>query len=223
MADVIQQFSRRFSVYLHRYTLVIARRFEISNNRRPLSSLACFFLSLYIVATGVLHEKCLLPVAEGNCSESIQRWFYNNKTGLCQAFVYRGCNGNANNFNSTAYCYHACNVSAGARLFTNVSLNAVVPSSICVEPRSVSGRSAGYSQRLPVEGCSLQEGDQLHAYFYKLITRAKEPRCVEIDAVCLRTRNSINSLMSFHSRKSISASKKVDLEHQLSSLVRTIL
>jgi hypothetical protein len=61
---------------------------------------------------GGLLEKCLLPVEPGNCTEHIQRWFFNNRTGLCQPFIYTGCNGNNNSFNSTAYCYHACNVSA---------------------------------------------------------------------------------------------------------------
>jgi len=58
-------------------------------------------------------EKCYLEVAAGNCSEQLQRWYFDNRTGLCQPFTYTGCGGNDNNFNSTAYCYHACNASTG--------------------------------------------------------------------------------------------------------------
>jgi hypothetical protein len=57
---------------------------------------------------------------EGNCSDSIQRWYFNNRTGLCQSFIYRGCGGNANNFNSTMYCNMACNniSSAGMHMYS---------------------------------------------------------------------------------------------------------
>jgi len=53
-------------------------------------------------------ERCYEPMAEGNCSEKTERWYFNYKTGLCQPFTYTGCAGNDNNFNSTEYCNHAC-------------------------------------------------------------------------------------------------------------------
>jgi len=63
------------------------------------------------VTAGV--EKCYLEMDVGNCSDQIERWYFDNRTGLCQTFTYSGCGGNANNFNSTAYCYHACNSTNG--------------------------------------------------------------------------------------------------------------
>lgn len=73
---------------------------------------AAILLTLEIAAAGDYgDEKCYQEMAVGNCSEQIQRWYFDNRTGLCQPFTYTGCGGNGNNFNSTAYCYHACNVS----------------------------------------------------------------------------------------------------------------
>ena len=66
-----------------------------------------------LVAQSAGLERCYEPMAEGNCSEKIERWYFNYKTGLCQPFTYTGCAGNDNNFNSTDYCNHACQRAAG--------------------------------------------------------------------------------------------------------------
>ena len=46
----------------------------------------------------VSREACKLPTEKGSCRGSIPRWFYNSKTYDCEPFLYRGCDGNGNNF-----------------------------------------------------------------------------------------------------------------------------
>ncbi|XP_068928376.1 kunitz-type protease inhibitor 3 [Petaurus breviceps papuanus] len=51
---------------------------------------------------------CLLPPVRGNCNSHIHRYFYNATSHTCQAFVYSGCNGNGNNFDSVQCCLKTC-------------------------------------------------------------------------------------------------------------------
>ena len=37
-----------------------------------------------------------------------QKWFYSTQTGECEFFIYGGCQGNANNFDSEEECKEAC-------------------------------------------------------------------------------------------------------------------
>lgn len=54
-------------------------------------------------------ELCLLTADTGTCGEGNQRrWFYDNSKGECIAFIYSGCGGNANNFNSHTECWQTC-------------------------------------------------------------------------------------------------------------------
>lgn len=53
-------------------------------------------------------EVCSLPPDSGPCEAAIRRYAFDPKTGLCLPFVYGGCQGNANNFDSPEACYGAC-------------------------------------------------------------------------------------------------------------------
>lgn len=53
-------------------------------------------------------EKCQSPAVTGNCRASIKRFYYNN--GVCQQFIYGGCGGNKNNYESEDSCMTACTV-----------------------------------------------------------------------------------------------------------------
>jgi hypothetical protein len=53
-------------------------------------------------------SACSLPPEPGDCNGSIGRFAYEPRTGLCQPFVYGGCGGNANNFETAEACYAAC-------------------------------------------------------------------------------------------------------------------
>uniref|UniRef100_K1PKN2 Papilin n=1 Tax=Magallana gigas TaxID=29159 RepID=K1PKN2_MAGGI len=51
---------------------------------------------------------CNMEKEEGNCLAYFQRYFYNKKTQSCEGFIYGGCGGNANNFDSLDACNRKC-------------------------------------------------------------------------------------------------------------------
>ena len=51
---------------------------------------------------------CSLPALQGPCKAYAPRWAYNSQTGQCQSFVYGGCEGNGNNFESREDCEESC-------------------------------------------------------------------------------------------------------------------
>jgi len=51
---------------------------------------------------------CSLPLKEGPCNAKFYRFFYNLQTKRCSVFVYGGCRGNNNNFESAEECQNAC-------------------------------------------------------------------------------------------------------------------
>eukprot|EP01084_Bolivina_argentea_P167406 290547_1 len=53
-------------------------------------------------------DICHLPKVIGRCRASIPRWYFDSNTGVCQSFVYGGCNGNKNNFESKEKCQIIC-------------------------------------------------------------------------------------------------------------------
>ncbi|XP_070686059.1 kunitz-type protease inhibitor 2 [Pempheris klunzingeri] len=56
-------------------------------------------------------ERCGAEPQVGPCRAAFQRWFYSRETGGCQSFIYGGCRGNQNNYNSQESCMAACTVS----------------------------------------------------------------------------------------------------------------
>ncbi|XP_075930559.1 early lactation protein-like [Petromyzon marinus] len=53
-------------------------------------------------------DACRLPMSEGDCDEHAVRWFYHLREDECQPFIYGGCGGNANRFDSEERCVRAC-------------------------------------------------------------------------------------------------------------------
>ncbi|KAK7803702.1 hypothetical protein U0070_014073 [Myodes glareolus] len=54
------------------------------------------------------HESCGVSKVVGRCRASIPRWWYNVTDGSCQPFVYGGCEGNGNNYQSKEECLAKC-------------------------------------------------------------------------------------------------------------------
>ena len=53
-------------------------------------------------------EKCYLPKAPGRCSASSEKFHYNPESHECEKFVYGGCLGNANRFETSEECRAEC-------------------------------------------------------------------------------------------------------------------
>lgn len=79
-------------------------------------------------------EVCLLPKDIGPCRSAKMRFFFNAAVGACQVFLYGGCAGNANNFETVAECVRRCEEddayqpSIDSTAFTNGSVISLIHS-----------------------------------------------------------------------------------------------
>ncbi|CAD5121248.1 DgyrCDS9780 [Dimorphilus gyrociliatus] len=55
-----------------------------------------------------LPEKCFLRKRRGPCSELTLRFYYDNLHSKCRPFMFGGCDGNENNFQTQEECYQSC-------------------------------------------------------------------------------------------------------------------
>ncbi|KAF4104058.1 kunitz-type protease inhibitor 2 isoform X2 [Onychostoma macrolepis] len=54
-------------------------------------------------------DHCRLPSLVGNCRAAFPRFYYDVTNQTCKQFIYGGCGGNDNNFNSQEECEASCN------------------------------------------------------------------------------------------------------------------
>ena len=54
-------------------------------------------------------EVCLASAETGPCRAMLPRWYFDREEGRCAQFIYGGCGGNRNNFDSEEYCLSVCN------------------------------------------------------------------------------------------------------------------
>ena len=54
-------------------------------------------------------DICRLPSETGRCRAAFQRYFYDHNDGQCKQFIYGGCEGNENNFETIEACESQCN------------------------------------------------------------------------------------------------------------------
>uniref|UniRef100_A0A8C2IHV6 Tissue factor pathway inhibitor n=1 Tax=Cyprinus carpio TaxID=7962 RepID=A0A8C2IHV6_CYPCA len=58
---------------------------------------------------------------KGNCLASIPRYYYNSSTKTCEEFIYTGCGGSTNNFNSKQSCIDVCGRKSWSTKYVRVS------------------------------------------------------------------------------------------------------
>ncbi len=55
-----------------------------------------------------MQDPCALATVSGPCEAYIERFTFNQKSGMCEGFIYGGCGGNANNFGTFEECTATC-------------------------------------------------------------------------------------------------------------------
>ncbi len=51
---------------------------------------------------------CNLPKIVGMCKAAFPRFYYDSATNNCESFIYGGCQGNENNFETQDNCEKTC-------------------------------------------------------------------------------------------------------------------
>jgi hypothetical protein len=54
------------------------------------------------------NPTCFEPVEAGPCDGDVAAYFYDKETSACQAFIYGGCEGNANRYETEEQCERLC-------------------------------------------------------------------------------------------------------------------
>jgi len=72
--------------------------------------LILFSIAILIGLSAQLPDSsfCNEQPMRGTCRAGIQRYYYNANTRNCEMFMYGGCDGNSNNFDSLAECERVC-------------------------------------------------------------------------------------------------------------------
>uniref|UniRef100_T1JGC4 Papilin n=1 Tax=Strigamia maritima TaxID=126957 RepID=T1JGC4_STRMM len=76
------------------------------------------------------HDVCSLPNEHGPCVGEFPKWYHDPTDNECKTFVYGGCSGNGNRFESKKECEQVCI----ARKFFNGNGNEISLSEICRLP-----------------------------------------------------------------------------------------
>ena len=74
-------------------------------------------LSSPSIGNNMSRTDCLQPRSTGYCKGYIVRWYFDGEGGVCRPFVYGGCGGNKNNFQTQLECSSSCSY-AGITLAT---------------------------------------------------------------------------------------------------------
>ncbi|XP_034550156.1 amyloid-beta A4 protein-like isoform X2 [Notolabrus celidotus] len=59
----------------------------------------------------VVRAVCWARAESGPCHAMLERWYFMPKKGRCAPFLFGGCGGNRNNFDSEEYCMAVCSTS----------------------------------------------------------------------------------------------------------------
>ncbi|KAK2517265.1 hypothetical protein Q9233_013293 [Columba guinea] len=56
--------------------------------------------------------SCLQPMDEGSCQNYVLLWYYHTESNTCRPFIFGGCRGNSNRFETKWRCERRCKTSA---------------------------------------------------------------------------------------------------------------
>ncbi|XP_056097436.1 papilin-like [Rhinichthys klamathensis goyatoka] len=99
---------------------------------------------------------CRLPIDAGPCEAYMPRWAFDSAAGKCVSFIYGGCKGNGNRFNSQKECEESCGV---RNVKPGVCPRRKYESAMCARIRFVScvnDSDCANNEKCCSNGCGLQ-------------------------------------------------------------------
>ncbi|XP_048588426.1 uncharacterized protein LOC5502690 isoform X2 [Nematostella vectensis] len=97
---------------------------------------------------------CKMPAAAGPCRAAMPQWYYNFKRHRCIRFIYGGCGGNPNNFDTKNECKSACMRKKGPRP-TSSSATLTSANTMVHEPEASSRSPKTFTTKIPTPSKSL--------------------------------------------------------------------
>lgn len=96
----------------------------------------------------IASDRCSAPPEVGQCQAAIQRWFHDPLTNQCRTFVWGGCGGNTNNYDSLAACEAACGGSEpkACRLPSDCAIVPVGCCAVCDGPNVSIAQFTAYNE-----------------------------------------------------------------------------
>uniref|UniRef100_A0A8D2ZYF9 Amyloid-beta A4 protein n=1 Tax=Scophthalmus maximus TaxID=52904 RepID=A0A8D2ZYF9_SCOMX len=86
----------------------------------------------------VVRDVCWANAETGPCRAMLPRWYFDRQEGRCAQFIYGGCGGNRNNFESEEYCLSVCSsVSKSAARWSEPFPSPVLPTATPSSPDAV--------------------------------------------------------------------------------------
>ncbi|XP_075818978.1 WAP four-disulfide core domain protein 6A-like [Microtus pennsylvanicus] len=86
----------------------IEERNECTRHRHCPNKKRCCMFSCGKKCLDLKQDVCSLPQDPGPCMAYFPRWYYNKETEVCTEFIYGGCKGNPNNFQTEHICRVVC-------------------------------------------------------------------------------------------------------------------
>uniref|UniRef100_A0A8P4FXL4 Amyloid-beta A4 protein n=1 Tax=Dicentrarchus labrax TaxID=13489 RepID=A0A8P4FXL4_DICLA len=85
----------------------------------------------------VVKDVCWANAETGPCRAMLPRWYFDHQEGRCAQFIYGGCGGNRNNFESEEYCLSVCSSVSKSCRQQPADLNATLPTAMPSSPDAV--------------------------------------------------------------------------------------
>ncbi|XP_011367638.1 eppin-like [Pteropus medius] len=83
-------------------------RDECKKDRQCPENKKCCVFSCGKKCLDLQQDVCKMPKDSGPCMAFFRRWWYDNHNDTCFSFIYGGCQGNNNNFQTKDICQNMC-------------------------------------------------------------------------------------------------------------------
>ncbi|XP_012782613.1 WAP four-disulfide core domain protein 6A isoform X2 [Ochotona princeps] len=93
----------------------VQERSECTRHRHCPDKMKCCLFNCGKKCLDLRKDVCSMPKETGPCMAFIPRWWYNKEKDICTQFIYGGCQGNNNNFQTEAICLVICQESNSYR------------------------------------------------------------------------------------------------------------